>query len=102
MGGAQKVRIGILIRHEVANAALGPRHDVDGDGTDEVKVLHDALEPPLLELGCYRREERGYTPHITLGRVTNDADADELAALIAKQAEWSAGITYRTRGSMLE
>jgi 2'-5' RNA ligase len=64
-----------------------------GDGADEVKVLHDALEPPLLELGCYRREERGYTPHITLGRVTNDADADDLAAVVAKQADWSAGTT---------
>jgi 2'-5' RNA ligase len=64
-----------------------------GDGADEVTGLHDALEPPLLELGCYRREERGYTPHITLGRVTNDGDADDLAALMAKQADWSAGTT---------
>src|SRR4051812_23168447 len=39
-----------------------------GDGRQELVALHDALEPPLLDLGCYRREERHYTPHLTLGR----------------------------------
>src|SRR6478672_4108503 len=34
-----------------------------GAGTQELVALHDALEPPLLDLGCYRREERQYTPH---------------------------------------
>ena len=43
-----------------------------GMGGPELVALHDALEPPLLELGCYRREERQYTPHITLGRVKSD------------------------------
>src|SRR5262245_10420769 len=33
-----------------------------GQGAEEVSRLHDALETPLLELGCYRREERKYTP----------------------------------------
>src|SRR5262245_56782841 len=40
-----------------------------GQGAQEVCTLHDTLEAPLMELGCYRREERKYTPHITLGRV---------------------------------
>src|SRR5688500_11956263 len=40
-----------------------------GQGAKEVCSLHDALENSLLNLGCYRREERRYTPHVTLGRV---------------------------------
>jgi 2'-5' RNA ligase len=40
-----------------------------GRGVQEVCGVHDALETPLLKLGCYRREERKYTPHVTLGRI---------------------------------
>ena len=54
-------------------------------------ALHDALEPPLMELGCYRREERKYTPHITLGRVKSDRSAEPLAAALAKQTAWKGG-----------
>jgi len=50
-------------------------------------------EPPLLDLGCYRREERHYTPHITLGRVKSDRPADRLALALAKQAAWKGGET---------
>src|SRR3954447_12268672 len=39
------------------------------EGAAELVTLHDAVEAPLLELGCYRREERTYKPHLTLGRV---------------------------------
>src|SRR5262249_29246163 len=28
-----------------------------GEGTQPLCALHDALEPPLMDLGCYRREE---------------------------------------------
>ena len=45
----------------------------------------------MLELGCYRREERQYTPHVTLGRVKSDSPADALAAVLAKKANWNAG-----------
>jgi 2'-5' RNA ligase len=62
-----------------------------GQGTQELCALHDALEPPLLDLGCYRREERKYTPHITLGRVKSERPADQLAAALAKQAGWQGG-----------
>jgi 2'-5' RNA ligase len=62
-----------------------------GEGTQELCLLHDSLEPPLLELGCYRREERKYTPHITLGRVKSDRPADELAASLTKHAGWQGG-----------
>jgi 2'-5' RNA ligase len=64
-----------------------------GEGTQEVCALHDALEPPLLDLGCYRQEERKYTPHITLGRVKNDRPTDNLALALARQSAWKGGET---------
>jgi 2'-5' RNA ligase len=64
-----------------------------GEGHDALIALHDALESPLLELGCYRRENRPYTPHITLGRVQGDRTNNQLAAELAKRASWKAGET---------
>jgi 2'-5' RNA ligase len=60
-------------------------------GAAELVALHDALEMPLLDLGCYRREERKYTPHITLGRVKGERSSDGLAAALLKQVNWQAG-----------
>jgi 2'-5' RNA ligase len=62
-------------------------------GSQEVCTLHDALELPLLELGCYRREDRKYTPHITLGRIKTDPGTDQLAAALAKNVAWKGGDT---------
>jgi RNA 2',3'-cyclic 3'-phosphodiesterase len=62
-----------------------------GAGTQEVCALHDALEPPLLELGCYRREERKFTPHVTLGRIRGEGTPAGLAAALAQQQMWKAG-----------
>jgi 2'-5' RNA ligase len=64
-----------------------------GAGSAEVVALHDALEPPLMELGCYRREERSYTPHITLGRVRGEHSTSALASALARQAKWMGGET---------
>jgi RNA 2',3'-cyclic 3'-phosphodiesterase len=64
-----------------------------GQGTQELCALHEGLEPPLLDLGCYRREERKYTPHITLGRVRGDRPDDALGAALAKHAGWHCGQT---------
>jgi 2'-5' RNA ligase len=64
-----------------------------GEGTEELCAIHDALERPLLELGCYRREERKYTPHLTLGRVKSERPADKLSEALAKQASWRGGQT---------
>jgi 2'-5' RNA ligase len=62
-----------------------------GLGLQEVCTLHDALEPPLLELGCYRREGRAYAPHLTIGRVRTDQPNDTLAKLLARKATWDGG-----------
>jgi len=62
-----------------------------GDGEEEVKALHAAIEARLLELGCYRREERAFTPHITLGRVKQDGSGDDLSPVLQKKSDWQAG-----------
>ena len=55
--------------------------------------MHDALEEPLLELGCYRREDRKYTPHLTIGRMKSERPSPELAAALVKHAAWQGGRT---------
>jgi 2'-5' RNA ligase len=62
-----------------------------GYGADELVAIHDALEPPLLELGCYRREERKFTPHLTLGRVQSSQKTEDLATALARKSDWEAG-----------
>jgi 2'-5' RNA ligase len=61
------------------------------EGTKELRAIHDSLEPPLLKLGCYRREERKYTPHVTLGRVRSDRPAAQLTAALKLNAGWYGG-----------
>lgn len=61
------------------------------DGVEPLKRLYDALETKMLDLGCYRKEERGYTPHLTLGRVKGESDGNLLAPELAKRAGWDAG-----------
>jgi 2'-5' RNA ligase len=61
-----------------------------------VVALHDTLEEGLLELGCYRREDRQFTPHVTLGRVKKEENTQPLAALLAKKSVFQAGSTTIT------
>ncbi|HLW63858.1 MAG TPA: RNA 2',3'-cyclic phosphodiesterase [Gemmataceae bacterium] len=61
------------------------------EGSRELIELHTALEQPLMEKGCYRREERAFTPHITLGRVKGESDTRALAEALKLQADWFAG-----------
>ena len=96
-----KVAAGIIafpINIEKAGAFLSARRPRTlwvgvGSGAAEVTALHDALEGPLLDLGCYRREERAFSPHLTLGRVKVERGANGLTAELAKYASWSAGET---------
>jgi 2'-5' RNA ligase len=61
------------------------------EGGPEMVALHDALESPLLDLGCYRREDRPFTPHITLGRVKGERADERLAAALPNYAGWQSG-----------
>jgi 2'-5' RNA ligase len=45
----------------------------------------------LLELGCYRREDREYTPHLTLGRLSHEDRAEDWGATLARHADWQGG-----------
>jgi 2'-5' RNA ligase len=62
-------------------------------GAPELVALHDALEPPLMELGCYRREDRPFTPHLTLGRVQGGRVAAGLGDALLRFRGWRGGST---------
>ena len=62
-----------------------------GAGAQEVVGLHDAIEPPLLALGCYRREDRKYSPHVTLGRLRSQQAPPGFVQALAKYQAWKAG-----------
>lgn len=70
------------------------------DGAEAIRQLQLAIEVPLLELGCYRREVRGFTPHVTVGRVTRDA-SEELPRALQKFAVWQGGETNVTQVHVL-
>lgn len=63
------------------------------DGADPLRRLYTALEERLLDLGVYRKEERDYTPHLTLGRVKGEADGFALAAELPGLLAWDGGRT---------
>lgn len=61
------------------------------DGVSELRALHADLEEGLLDLGCYRREDREYAPHLTLGRLQHDRDSESWSSALAKLADWKGG-----------
>ena len=61
------------------------------DGADELRALHAALQAPLLDLGVTRQEERAYTPHLTLGRVRGEGEAEKVAGELPKFQTWAGG-----------
>jgi len=61
------------------------------EGVAELRALHADLEEGLLDLGCYRREDREYTPHLTLGRLSHDDREEEWGTILAKHADWQGG-----------
>ncbi|MBX7102523.1 MAG: RNA 2',3'-cyclic phosphodiesterase [Gemmataceae bacterium] len=63
-----------------------------GEGAEELTALHGQLETALEDLGLYQREERAFTPHVTLGRVQGEPDPELIPALV-KFAAWEGGET---------
>jgi RNA 2',3'-cyclic 3'-phosphodiesterase len=61
------------------------------EGIEELRALHADLEEGLLELGCYRREDRVYTPHLTLGRLKRDEGGEAWGPILAKHTTWQGG-----------
>ncbi len=62
-------------------------------GRESVLSVHAAIEAPLLDLGCYRREARPYSPHLTLGRVNSAEGEESVAPVLAKHAGRECGET---------
>lgn len=65
-----------------------------GAGSEPLKALHADLEAALLDLGCYRREDRAYTPHLTLGRLSAEDDDEVWGKLLAAQAGFDSGYSH--------
>ncbi|HEY2910632.1 MAG TPA: RNA 2',3'-cyclic phosphodiesterase [Gemmataceae bacterium] len=63
------------------------------DGADPLRRLYADLEAKLLDLGLYRKEERGYTPHLTLGRLKSERDGLDLAPELTHYLSWEGGRT---------
>jgi 2'-5' RNA ligase len=62
-------------------------------GQQDLRDLHADLEEGLFKLGCYRREDRVYMPHLTLGRLTHDDRSEDWAKFLSKLAHWQGGTT---------
>jgi 2'-5' RNA ligase len=63
------------------------------EGSETLKLLQESLEAELLDKDLYSKEDRGYTPHLTLGRTRSEKDGQELAPELAKLSAWSGGRT---------
>ncbi len=64
---------------------------VGGEGIDELRAVHADLEAALMALGHYRREERAYTPHLTLGRISQEERDEAWGPVFKEYAAWTAG-----------
>ncbi|MGL4424265.1 MAG: RNA 2',3'-cyclic phosphodiesterase [Gemmataceae bacterium] len=56
------------------------------DGLEPLQEFCSILAEPLAAMG-FRQDDRPFTPHITLGRVSDEASADLLAELLPDYAE---------------
>jgi len=63
-----------------------------GRGSDEMVALHDAVDGALDGLG-YRREQRRFRPHLTIGRVRGERDLELLGQLVSEHADFAGGVT---------
>ena len=62
------------------------------EGAEQLSQLHDALESQFIALG-YRREDRRFTAHVTLGRTKTDGPLQSLAQVLTEHLSWTAGET---------
>lgn len=59
-------------------------------GNEAMEELHAALDASLGVMG-FNREQRRFTPHLTLGRVRGTKNIDQLNELLEAEAEFLAG-----------
>lgn len=63
------------------------------EGAEQLCRLYDKLAAKMSEVGSFHKEERGYTPHLTLGRVKSEEDGFKLAPEMTKKHAWDGGRT---------
>lgn len=63
------------------------------EGSRELTAIHDALADALDGQG-YAREDRAYTPHLTLGRIRRTVPNPRLAVAIEQHAAWDGGRSF--------
>lgn len=61
-------------------------------GMDDMVALHDAVDRALGGIG-YRREQRRFRPHLTVGRVRGGRDLETLGQLLAQHADFAGGVS---------
>jgi 2'-5' RNA ligase len=59
-------------------------------GADELKAIFDQLEPRLVRLG-FKRESRGFSPHLTIARVRTSYKKAELIRCLRKIEDYEFG-----------
>lgn len=62
-------------------------------GAPEITSIHESLEQVFRVQG-YPREDRPFTPHLTLGRMRQPKPTPQLAAALHKLAGWEGGPTF--------
>jgi RNA 2',3'-cyclic 3'-phosphodiesterase len=82
-----------------AGAFPSPRHPriliaQVAEGAQQLIDLHDAIELRLLDLGSYRREDRPFKPHVTIGRVRGQIEGDALTNALRQFTSWEGGQSH--------
>lgn len=58
--------------------------------SDILKILQETIDKRLTEIG-FEREERGFSPHLTIGRIRSLRDREKLIGLIDTIKDWKFG-----------
>jgi RNA 2',3'-cyclic 3'-phosphodiesterase len=61
------------------------------EGVEELAALHDAIADRLGDHRFFVREERSFTPHLTVGRVHAEDQHDTIAQELLKWSTWDGG-----------
>jgi len=60
------------------------------EGADDLKVLAGKIDDKIATLGI-PKEKRGFSPHLTLGRIRSGKNLNELLSLVGSSKEYEAG-----------
>lgn len=69
--------------------------------SDVLKILQEAIEEKLKEIG-FAKEERGFSPHLTIGRIRSLRDRERLVELVETIKDREFGIIDVDRVSLMK